>query len=722
MTDDRPNLELILAQQADDAMRRGADPKATTERLGVMLKHLRANPDVAQHGADALAQGADHGAVTGRVWQLAQSAPAPKRPLAARIGEFVAEAASAPVRSAFNATVAPSVGAARPDPRLSKGGNPSGAPIDRAPYDAEHGGITGKQRRNAVLQTGANIVAPALARLPGGIELGGALVGASYDTENRLRGIIMGGGGAGILHAAPKVGGAVLDATGSRPTSYAGTPSLPVAAADAAERVVPTLATRNINNPPPVNVGSRLLKSTARVVGVESAEQRAVRKVLEAVQRDGLDLEAAVQKVSAQTKVKPETLMDLAGQNVMKLTRGAAMVPNSKAADQIPTALQNRALGQEERVLQDLLGETKLGGRTNTFERADELIQQRRANAKPLYEKAYEAPPIDDPDVLALFKDDAFDDAYQTARRIAKREGVDLPESLTRDVEVGGAKISEQVPVSVQAFDYVKRGLDDVIEKRMKSGTIGRTEARQLRNMLDDAIEKVDAGNPDYAKARSQFAGDTRMMEALDQGRTIFKIHPDEAQRVLSKMSEGERELFRRGALESFADKVESVGSGNDVTRRVFDKTLDKKRLRLLFPDDASFDAFGQQVAREARMNQSRNFIKGQSATADKLAELADVMGFSLDDIANLAQGNVSTLATKLVSKGMRARAQGLTQAVADQVARRTTAGASSRTPDELRAVLQELLAARGKQGPRQVRRALKGSVGGIGAGQANQP
>src|SRR5690348_9339042 len=68
-------------------------------------------------------------------------APAPKPGVLSRAGNMILNVAAhpidaaesaivAPLKSAFTAVVAPGVGEARPDARLSKGGNSSGRPID----------------------------------------------------------------------------------------------------------------------------------------------------------------------------------------------------------------------------------------------------------------------------------------------------------------------------------------------------------------------------------------------------------------------------------------------------------------------------------------------------------------------------------------------------------------------------------------------------------------
>lgn len=69
----KSSLEQSLAEQANAAIAKGGDPKIITDRLGVMVKHLRENPDVAAMGSAALARGVDPAWVRSKTWEIANS-------------------------------------------------------------------------------------------------------------------------------------------------------------------------------------------------------------------------------------------------------------------------------------------------------------------------------------------------------------------------------------------------------------------------------------------------------------------------------------------------------------------------------------------------------------------------------------------------------------------------------------------------------------------------
>lgn len=134
--------------------------------------------------------------------------------------ESIATAIPKTVGDVFNATVSPGVGEARHDARLSKGGNSSGRAIDTSPFDAEHGGITAKERTQAGARGAATLAAApifggakaATALIPKvgakiatttGLAASGAATGAASNLDDPLAGAVAGG------IAAPVLGGAV---------------------------------------------------------------------------------------------------------------------------------------------------------------------------------------------------------------------------------------------------------------------------------------------------------------------------------------------------------------------------------------------------------------------------------------------------------------------------------------------------------------------------------
>lgn len=125
--------------------------------------------------------------------------------------------------------------------------------------------------------------------------------------------------------------------------------------------------------------------------------------------------------------------------------------------------------------------------------------------------------------------------------------------SAAYDMAAAAVEAAPEAPrklLTARHWDYIKRGLDTVIEDNtdaMKGGvnTLGRA-ATALKNELLDALNAV---SPDLARGRSIWRDESTMLDALDKGRDWFssKVTREQVARDVAGMSEGERELARLG-------------------------------------------------------------------------------------------------------------------------------------------------------------------------------
>lgn len=404
-----------------------------------------------------------------------------------------------------------------------------------------------------------------------------------------------------------------------------------------------------------------------------SSRERAQQLLLKNLGRDETSVGNLIADAQQLAPDSPMSVIDLADRNTMGAARGAAAVP-SKAKTQIPKALNERAKLEHGRARTAI--ESAAGTEAGDPELVTaELVKRTRENAKPVYEKAYANPPIEDPDVLALFKDEVFQDAYETAKRIAERDGVTLPASLTRDVTIDGVRGTEQVPIPVQGFDYVKQSLDDVIEKRMNSGKMGRKEARQLRDMLGGALKKVDEIAPDYKAARAQFAGDKEMEAAAEAGQEFLTTDDRKVARLVQDYTPGEREVYAQMALNAVDKALRSTGDTHDVYNRIFGNQLKRDALKALVGEDA-FRGLQQEMEAIQRRGRSLRFVTSGSNTVPQLGEQLDMETTGIPTaLLQLIKGNPGKAAQSLGSSVLMNRMKGITGETADELGQMTTAG-----------------------------------------------
>lgn len=468
---------------------------------------------------------------------------------------------------------------------------------------------------------------------------------------------------------------------------------------------------------PPPNAARAASGLGARVAGIakdlgpRSPNDRANQLLLDKLASDKMQLDQV--RAAMGLTEKPVALGDLAGDNLLGLQRGARSVP-SEAKDAIPKALHERASQQPVRVRGDIEAAAGVSP-VDVLSKVDELAARQKANAKPLYDAAYAKPPITDPEVLSLFRDPDVKRAYASAARQAKREGVILP-------PIAQAATS---PMPVQGFDYIKRGMDDYIERRMGAGKIGRNEARQLRTALSDALTRVDEIVPEYAQARQQFAGDQRLRDMLDMGREFSNTDDREIARLVRTLSPSEREVYAQGALDDLTQQIRGTTDGHDVVRKVFGNDLKREALRSLVGDEA-FQGLSKGLETEQRMLRSKNFTLGGSNTVDKAQEAFDIDKAGIPQAAlQLMRGKLGDATVSLGQSALVNRLRGVTTETANALAPKLIAGMNG-DRQALDEVLRELLAFQRREIQRSstrgtAARPLAGSIGGFGGGTSSR-
>jgi hypothetical protein len=578
-----PSIELTLAQQANRAIEAGADPHDVTDRLGTMLKHLRANPEHAAAGSQALASGADPAAVTARVWSLAQPSGGAPDPAAARPpavpGIAAASTAAAPNQAGRRSAMAAEpallgTGALR---ALEQGatfgfGDELNAGV-RAAFTREHfaDALRDERAQNSAYAN-AHELANLGAELGGGaatLGLGGPVLraaGAGVDAvigTGRLARLtkLLGSGATvgGVAGAGSAEGGLSDRATGAAEGAAAG--ALTAGGLSLAGKVVSPLAAALLDRSglraPATEVApiadtrkpATWTQRIAGTAGVGSVQDRADALVNRVATKGGRTIDDIRTAALAASPDKPVVLADLAGEGAQQLAAGARGYTEAAASTKVPAILRGRAEGSGTRLSADM---TSASGAApvNPYELANQMSEARRKQANQLYANAYAHGKVDDATIDELLKLPYFKDAYGFAKNLAKLEGRQLPERITQVVEKGTpppappgfsdeqwATMRARVPNNaelnppdvvkevhetvpdVEALDMVKRGIDAHIEKNLARNSIDKAAAVKLQQRLDQFLTKVDAAVPEYGQARAAYHESSRMLEALEKGR-----------------------------------------------------------------------------------------------------------------------------------------------------------------------------------------------------------
>lgn len=277
--------------------------------------------------------------------------------------------------------------------------------------------------------------------------------------------------------------------------------------------------------------------------------------------------------------------------------------------------LEGRQLGAYDRLVQaarEGLDTRRFGTwGDDYYQFMDDLTRQRKDQARPLYERAYQVDIEPTPEMVRISRTQAFQDAARRAMR-NMRNKLDTF-GPPRPPQSGGT-------VSSQFMDQILRELRDAASRAFRAGS---NEAGADLNQIYKALRaEVLEQNPLLRQARGVYAGAKQLEEAADAGRGLLsgrKQYAEDVERLLQDMSDGERDAFSIGLIRGIMDRLADAGETSDAGRRLFNSRRVRTMLEEAFGDRQAFQRFYDAARREGRFQQTRNRVTGGSPTAQLL-------------------------------------------------------------------------------------------------------
>ena len=395
-----------------------------------------------------------------------------------------------------------------------------------------------------------------------------------------------------------------------------------------------------------------------------SPEQFAVSKVAERLANDGTDLAQVQRRVGDGLNIA-----DVAGEGTRDLLRSVTNLPGN-ARNRITASLTLRQIGQGDRLKSAI---SKTFADPDSFLTVKDDLAESAANlARPLYEEAYANPVPFSRSLEKILNTAAGKKALRKATEIASNEQVPFAQWFANVADDGSVSI-KRVP-DMRAWDYIKRGMDDVIEGQTDKITRKVTNSgRAVIGLKNRMLNELDRANPAYAEARRTFSGFAQIDDALEFGKTSTRLSPDAVRRKLATMSASEKEAARIGAAEALRKQIDDAGFTNNAIRRIMGNRSQFQRLKALFDNPSQFKAFRKEIFAEARKQKTFEAIRGNSTTARQLLDAQDAGQIQQAGsvFADAAQGNIGRVISGITN--IAARAGGLTPEVADNIGRQLT-------------------------------------------------
>ena len=389
-------------------------------------------------------------------------------------------------------------------------------------------------------------------------------------------------------------------------------------------------------------VGGKLVDVTG-LRGTINADKVATQKILQAFEADGIDPATAAQRLREWQRAggPPAMLMDLGGQNVRDLARAAANYPLGAAKQTAQTAIEARAGDQMPRIYNSI---HRALNASDYDDMAGQMIAKYGQQAQLLYQRAYAAPAINDPQLSGI---------VAKIRRLKPAAITNAMKMMEADgIPIGTYDATGRLTAaSTQYYDYLKRALDDVINAPENFNAMTRkfsNEARIATKLKNEMLNRVDAINPDFKAARAAFADDASVRRALEDGRNFLKLDTIELKEIMRGLhSQAEKEAFQSGVARGLFERVSGRSdAGRQNLALAFDNADVLARVRTVFPSKAEADRFLSAMRNEAQAfrNQAHVSPAAGSRTTPLANDQAATFGGSVIDAMGEGRGIRSSI------------------------------------------------------------------------------
>ncbi|MES2497126.1 MAG: hypothetical protein V4618_13515 [Pseudomonadota bacterium] len=462
-----------------------------------------------------------------------------------------------------------------------------------------------------IMGGGAKLPAMLAAKVGGGVMRQAAGVGAAYGAAAGV-----GNARGSAADQAKQVAGSTVFGGVAGPVAAKMTPYLIAGASKAAAPVGALL--RRYRGPAQDSVEEGLQNTPDPMPAV----RRIIEKTLAA---QGTSPRAAGRMIDeARARGVPMALMDT-GDEMRGLASALSRKPGPGRTIMRDAAIA-RQEGQGERVQSAITRD--LGPVANVREASENLIKGARQAAGPLYDKAYAQPVPMTEKLMELAQRPSMKNALSRAQKIAAEEGRD-PKAMGFNLDLEGNVVLEPHN-SAQTWDYVKRGLDDVIEAGRDpiTGRLKLDEAgRAINTTQREFIKELTTVNPTYGEALKAYSGPAKMASALAKGEKIAARDPEKVWAETRDMSAPELDQYRLGVRSALTKMLDGRVDSADKVKALVGTPKKRAVLRQLFGGGDEFDRFMATLADEGRAAATYGRVNTGSPTASNLADDATLDG-----------------------------------------------------------------------------------------------
>lgn len=361
----------------------------------------------------------------------------------------------------------------------------------------------------------------------------------------------------------------------------------------------------------------------------QMTEEGSAKLMADALAREGISPDEAVRRIES---LGPEAVPADIGNSFRRLLRTVSNVsPRLQGvSEDVLGARQRTQASRLATAFDESTGTTNLS-------LDDEIVRLNQLHGpkiKNLYTEAAKQPLRMSAKLQKLFN---TDNSLSRASKKARRR--------LQDQEALGKQIN-----TFDIIDQTKKQMDDEIGKALRQGEKNR--AANLIELKNTMVKEVDTAVPQYKEARDLFAGKAALEDAAGQGELFFKLTPREVGKITEAMGDSEKAMFRLGAKDALFDKLDTIQSSADATKRLFGRTGDVRKLRALFDTEEQFDSFRKAMQTEADFILTRRAAQSNSTTAQQLSDMktADASPNLVQSYIDIKTGGARMVVDRIVN------------------------------------------------------------------------
>lgn len=350
--------------------------------------------------------------------------------------------------------------------------------------------------------------------------------------------------------------------------------------------------------------GKRRFSDTART-------QQAYKDIVEDIKNSDLDLSKVNQKLK---DLGDDSVIADIPTPLIKARAAAGLDRGGDLVGEVQKKAADRQSKTSSRVVQAIKNNLK---NPKNFEvKRKAVLDEFKAASSIYYKRAYESDWTPNPKLRETLVDaegklkPSVMKGWREGIALAKeKEGVVLPKTPDLDA------------LTLEQFDWMKKGMDEIISKAKKSG--GDHKAMVLTDLKNSLLAEVD--NQDYTKARSIWSGGNSELEAMDAGMELFKAgnNAEKIKNLMGGMTPTEVSLYKQGVATALRDKA--ANSSTDVWRELQKEDGVKDMLDAVLESQPKIKGFTKAMYREKLFKDTADMVNSKTKSgASKAINAAD--------------------------------------------------------------------------------------------------